>query len=705
MEKELYKFKTLRELIDARSRETSKGIRFIKSSDEEEFISYARFYEEVLLFLNVLQSDRKINEGDEIIIYEEDNHKFLIGHWACLLGGFIPVPLAVGGKEDHKLKFFRIWDNLINPNVFTSKENLEKLVSFGVKKMLISDENILKDHFLDSSETFTSKIKGLPLIPSPDDLAFIQYSSGSTGNPKGVMLTHENLIYNTYDVTVSIDVKEDDNFFCWIPLTHDMGMIAFHLTSMIAGCNQMIMPTSLFIRRPLLWMEKTHEHRATKSCSPNFGYEYFLQAFNRKSKEEITWDLSCMKTIINGAEPISEEICSDFITALSEYGFPEYTITACYGLAEGSVGVTASDLKTRLHKYFVTRESLTIGNEIDFKETFEEGKTLSFVEVGPTLLSCKVIINDEEGNSLGKNKLGYIDIKGKNVTKGYYHNSKETESVFTKDGWLRTGDLGFLLDNNSLVITGRSKNMIIFQGQNYYAHDIENLIIGTTNISSGKVAVCGISGNDKEQEKLIAFVYFKKKAPHFLETIFAIQDRLSEVLDIIPDMIIPIREIPKTTSGKVQHSLLLKRYQDGLFDDIIEEINIELIKNTIGEYQFAKNELTKISNWLKEQCIKILNVESVDLKVDLPLADQGFKSIHAVQLSQTIKTRLGIISNQTILYKFPTIQKLSKYINNKLFLSSEEDNTSKIISNANDDSLISEIENLTEEEILNMLEI
>lgn len=701
---ELYSYKTLNEVLCSKSKENKKGIRFINSSDDEIFVSYADFYHQAVNYLGVLQTIEKLKIGDEIIIYEEDNYSFLVGFWACLLGGYIPVPVAIGGKIEHKLKFFRIWSNLTNPHVFTSKKNLEKLTSFQLQSEQKIDAPVLEKTFFDSAKVYETNLSGNPIKVSPNDLAFIQYSSGSTGNPKGVTLTHENLIYNTYDMTVGFDLDEEDLFFCWVPLTHDMGMIAFHLTSLVANCDHMIMPTNLFIRRPLLWMEKTHQHRVSKLCSPNFGYEYFLLALNRKNESEINWDLSSVELIINGAEPISSKICSKFTSALSKYKMHKDCISPAYGLAEASVTVTVSKIKTPIKEYYVKREYISIENEIHFIEPSNNKDVLKFVSVGKPLLSTQVSINDKKGNPLKTNTLGFIDIKGKNVTKGYYKNSEATNEAFVKDGWLRTGDLGFLNEDDSLVITGRHKNMIILQGQNYYAHDIEGIIIGTADISLGKVAVCGVSANGEQKEKLLVFIYYKKKTAAFLDIIVAIQERLSNALGIIPELIIPVREIPKTTSGKVQHSFLLKKYEQGDFNDTINDINKAIVEYTIENWTSSTNPTKAINNWLEEQSKQLLHLNDLSLNLNAPLSDQGFKSIHALQLSQIIKTRLGIKATPTILYKYPTIYKLSEYIYEQLFDEQKENSSEKSL--LKDDAvLLNEIESLSDEDISKILEL
>jgi iturin family lipopeptide synthetase A len=703
MQKYFYPYKTLNSVLYSRSKETQKGIRFIKSSSEENFVTYADFYAQVLKYLGELQNRKGLKKEDEVIIYEEDNHKLLIGYWSCLLGGYIPIPISIGGKEEHVLKFFRIWNDLTNPHIFSSTTNLEKLTSFGLERNLIENESTFDNNFLNSSDIFNGETIGIPTERYSNDLAFIQYSSGSTGNPKGVMLTHENLVYNIYDTVEALGMIKEDNYLSWIPLTHDLGMIAVHLSTILTGCNQLIMPTNLFIRRPLLWMQKTHEHKATRLCSPNFGYQYFLQSYTRNNNN-FDWDLSSVKTIINGAEPISSKICSDFTTLLSKHKLLINCIKPCYGLAEASVALTLVRGENSIKKDYVNRNSLFIGNALEFEDEYIEGKTLEFVNVGNVITNSKIVINNEKGDRLEPNTLGFIDIKGKNVTKGYYKNPDATKAVFVKGDWLRTGDLGFLKHDGSLVITGRHKNMIILQGLNYYAHDVEDIIIGIADITLGKVAVCGISGNGEQKEKLFVFVYYKKKIITFLDTIISIQERLSNALGIIPEMIIPVKEIPKTTSGKVQHSFLLKKYEQGDFNDIINNINKSIVEHTIENWISSTNPMKEISIWLEKQSKQLLHLKDFNLNINVPLADQGFKSIHALQLSQIIKTRLGIKTTPTILYKYPTVYKLSEYIHKQLFNLEKEE----ILENSfikDDNVLLNEIESLNEEEVLKMLEL
>lgn len=689
---------TLCDLFNTLRGEEKEGITFIRSTDQAEFLSYAKIYDEVVLFLHYLKKETNIQAGNELIIYEEDNKKFLICFWACILGGIIPVPVAIGGKNEHILKFFNIWEELNTPFLYSSEAHFDRLHKF------IKENNIDVSYELFRNRLINATTSNLPIIgpdvvspiiyPKAEDIAFIQFSSGTTSKPKGVILSHQNLIYNIHDVSSRMELKKEECVFSWIPLTHDLGMIAFHLSCMLKQSSQIIMPTNLFIRRPISWMDIASRLKPSILFSPNFGFQYFLQALERK-KEMPDWDLSSIRSIINGAEPINANLCREFEDTLSIYGLPKNSTTPCYGLAEATVGVTGRVTNRPLKEYLLERKSLGIGTPAKFLETNNIEEVVSFVDVGKPLNHCKIRITDNEGKVLLQNQVGHIELTGPNITSGYYNNPEATEKVFTKDGWLKTGDLGLILENNSLVITGRHKNMIIFQGQNYYAHDIETILLGTSGITTGKVVACSLAENSNTKEKLLIFIYYKKKLELFPAIVQAVSEKLSKVLGIMPDEVIPVREIPKTTSGKVQHTKLLKYYVEGKFKETQLKISKIMITETTGEWQqlTERDRLYSIKQWLLSKCATVRDIQPNALNVTTPLIDQGFKSIHAIQLSQILNKDLGLNAPTTLLYQYPQISQLAYMINDSLFAST---------STSHQDTL-ENIDELNEEQILQML--
>lgn len=247
-------FQTLVDVIRERSNISDRGIRFIESDKNETVVSYRQLFEEAQGYLGYLQH-LGIKPKQEIVFQIQENKSFVVAFWACILGGMIPVPVSIGEDDDHKLKVWRIWNILNHPFLIASEKVLDKIKKYAAEHdlqnfhhQLNEKSDVIQDQTYDYPASFYE--------PDADELAFIQFSSGSTGDPKGVMLTHHNLIHNTCAIGTALHVHSKDSFLSWMPLTHDMGLIACHLVPFITGINQNLMPTELFIRRPILWMKK-----------------------------------------------------------------------------------------------------------------------------------------------------------------------------------------------------------------------------------------------------------------------------------------------------------------------------------------------------------------------------------------------------------------------------------------------------------------
>ena len=412
------------------------GILFIHGSDNEYFVSYPGFVKNTIAFLLKLQQ-HGLRENDELIIQTDDNEKLLTIFWSCIIGGIIPVPLSVGKKNIGLEKLYNVWSVLKRPYLFTDDKHHQKLIANCTNETIARQ---LEEKYIESTYPVLSDEKPVFANRSADDLAFIQFSSGSTGLPKGVMLSHRNLIVNVQDIRKALHLNKDSRSLSWIPLTHDLGMIGFHLSNTVCGANQYIMPTSLFVRRPLLWLSKASEYKATTLFSPNFGVKYYLNSFNKDKQYDL--NLSAVKCIVNGAEPISFKLCQEFTSKLSKYHLNENSFVASYGLAEASVGVSAHKIDAPLKSYYLKRSCLDIGETVDFLDHSNLEKGVEFVDLGVPFDHTDLRICDDNDQPLDKEKIGNIQIRGENVTRGYYNNEAATKQLFTDDKWLRTGDIG-----------------------------------------------------------------------------------------------------------------------------------------------------------------------------------------------------------------------------------------------------------------------
>ncbi|PWK05386.1 non-ribosomal peptide synthetase [Tumebacillus permanentifrigoris] len=564
------KFRNLVEMLEAR-RASDKGLRFIRSDQDEVFVSYGNLYDRARGVLYHLQA-RGIKPGDEVLLQIENNESFLYVFWACLLGGYIPVPITVGSKEEHNLKVIRIWEVVNNPYLVTSEQRYAKLRSYAETKGFdavvgqLEAGTLLLDDLNDWSQP------GVVQYPEEQDVAFIQFSSGSTGDPKGVVLTHHNLLTNVGQMHVAFEMDAEDGLLSWVPYTHDMGMIIGHLTPINSGINQYNMDPMLFMRRPVLWFKKVNEHKVTIVCAPNFGYKLLLQSFQPEHGEG--WDLSRFKVALNGAEPILAETMRAFEATFAPYGMRQGTSFSAYGLAEASVAVSFSPVGEGIREFFIDRTQLQVGQPVRFVEPTHPD-AFSLVETGRPIIDLEMRICDEDNHVLPDNVIGYAQIRGANVTSGYYNNPEATARTITPDGWLNTGDLGFMREGRFLM-TGRAKEIIIVQGQNYYPHDIERMVSQVPGVARGEAAACGVFNETLGYEEIHLFVLYKGKLDAFAEIALQVKQHIAQQLGLTLGDVLPLRQIPKTTSGKIQRFLLAEEYRSGEYDELAQTVRAQL---------------------------------------------------------------------------------------------------------------------------------
>jgi len=660
-------YRTLVDVLEDKKCINEKGVTFIENEDYEKFVSYEDLYKNARRVLYILQS-KNIKPGSELVFQIDDNESFVTLFWACILGGIIPVPITVGTIDEHRLKLFKIWKILNSPYLAIDSNSYIKIESFGNKNNFDEVVHNWSDKivFLNELENLSEFGEVAEIIE--DDIALIQFSSGSTGDPKGVVVTHKNLVVNTSAVNKAFEIEDNDCALSWMPLTHDMGLIGVHIASFVAGIQQYIMPTGLFVRRPTLWMRKVSEHRATQLYSPNFGYKHYLTFF--KPEQESGLDLSCVRFISNGAEPISVDLCYEFLQSLAQYGLKKNTILPSYGLAEGTIGVCLAKVGKEIVPIYLDRRSLDVGDTIKEIEA-DDINALSFVFIGHSIDNCFVRITDDKNNIFDDNKIGHIQIRGDNVTSRYYNNKKATSNAITKDGWLDTGDLGFMREGK-LVITGRAKDIIFVNGQNFYPHDIERVAEKIDEIDLGKIAVCGIFNQEKRKEEIVAFVLFKKSEEKFIPLLLELKALIGSQLGLELASVIPVKKMPKTTSGKVQRFKLAQWYQNGEYDSVrekIEKLVLKEIKNNGQEIQegnnerYDENESKKLEEMLLNICRKFEGFEHIG--VDDNFFKVGVESLALTQFHSKIEELYPGMVEMADVFDNPSIRKVAKLISIK----------------------------------------
>jgi acyl-CoA synthetase (AMP-forming)/AMP-acid ligase II len=647
-------FATLNDaLIERRS--STRTVQYLEGENNERALPFSELHSRALGLLHHFQSCGA-TPGSEMILLLDSNAQFVDAFWACILGNLIAVPLAPGATDEHKLKFFRVLGKLKQPHLCTDGKIHARLGAFAADTPMASALERIKAHtvFIDRIDDISQP--GRPHAAVPDDIAFVQYSSGSTSEPKGVALTHRNLLTNINAIAQGIKLTEADVGLSWMPLTHDMGLIGFHLTPFVMNVSHHLMSTAVFVRRPQSWLTQASDKRATILCSPNFGYRHFLKTF--KPDKSTALDLTRVRILFNGAEPISVELCEEFLGAMAPFGLAPSAMFPVYGLAEASLAATFPEPGTGYTTIIVRRDALTVGKAVEPAKSGDPQAT-TLVLVGQPVTGSELRIADDARTALPFNAVGHVLIRGDNVTRAYYRDTASTETAISADGWLDTGDLGFV-SPAGLAITGRAKEILFVSGQNYYPQDLEAVIEKNARIELGKVAVCGVRPDHAATDEVLAFVLYRGELAEFLDTVKAVRKGVNEHIGIVVSHVIPVAKIPKTTSGKTQRYLLADAYQKGEFNDVLAELH----QLTASLADAAPEAHSEIERNLKQICDAFLTDRPVGVHDNI--FELGTSSLTLAQIYQRIEAIYPGQLEVTDFFDYPTIAELAQYLEGRL---------------------------------------
>jgi acyl-CoA synthetase (AMP-forming)/AMP-acid ligase II/acyl carrier protein len=645
---------TLSEII-ANNRTIARSITYLEGENDAREVAFAELYGRALGILWHLQRIGA-RRGDKLILLLSSNEQFIDVFWAAILGGIVPVPVALGVSDEHRHKLLRIARRLGDPFIYTERRSLERIGTFAAQAgESAAYENLRKRAFLVDDLDDISRAGSVQRV-SADDAAFIQFSSGSTSEPKGVVLTHGNIIANCYGVSEAAALTENDVSLSWMPLTHDMGLIGFHLIMFVNLIHAHLMPTELFIRRPLLWLTLATRVRASILCSPNFGYKHYLKVLGERAVEGL--DLSAVRLIFNGAEPISVELCHEFLARLAPGKLARNAMYPVYGLAEASLAVSFPQPGSPLRAISLNRHRLNAGSAVEVVGA-SDPDAVQLVCEGQAIPYCRVRITDDEDRELAAERIGQVQISGDNVTRGYFEDRAANAAAFSADGWLRTGDLG-LLHAGELYISGRAKEIIFVNGQNYYPHDLEAIAQRAPGLELGKVVAAGVRARGADTEQLIVFVLHRGGPEEFVPLAAQVRRLISEQTGLEVAEVVPVKRIPKTTSGKIQRHLLEQSYADGEFD---AERNA-LAALTAAQRGPEAGSRSEIEDKLKTICDAALEGKRIDIHDNL--FEVGASSLKLIEIHEQIDREYPGSIELTELFDFPTIAELAQHLKSKL---------------------------------------
>ena len=688
------RFNSLVDVLQARANSTH-SIHIIEGQDTSHSVRLSEMLQRATQRLSAFQA-AGVKAGDYLVVQSNDIALFLEGFWACVLGGIVAVPLAGGNSREHRLKLFRIADMLSKPFIFTDDANMERLQQFAAENDLQQAMASLQTRHCSSDATAGRAEDAIIASPDQHSTVFVQFSSGSTSTPKGIVLTHHNLLTNIVDIIEGFKTSSADHLMSWMPLTHDMGLIGFHLTPVVCDASHSLMPTALFVRRPGLWLTEAQRLQATVLCSPNFGYQHLLKSFKAERYDGL--DLSKVRLVFNGAEPISVALCEQFMQTLEPFALASNVMFPVYGLAEASLAVCFPPINRSLNVMTIERASLLQGEAV---VTVPAGKAgVSFVSVGKPLSSMQVMIRDDASRLCAERVIGRICIHGDNVTAGYLNEPELNAQLIDADGWLDTGDLGFMA-GGELFITGRAKDLIFINGQNVYPHDLEEILVQQQLVERGKLAIASSSvaksGAANDTEQLLVFVLHRGELSGLEALGRDITRTLGTQAGVAVAGIVSVPRMPKTTSGKVQRFQLIREYEAGEYQ-VLQQSPPPLVKQSgeqaevvafgsgdslsgsglittvIAATDNAQPEdpsapdLSTPDQSTKDQLLRICNqqIENMEVAADDNLFELGISSLTLAEIHAAIDDRWPDKVDVTDLFDYPTVTELAAFLDARI---------------------------------------
>ncbi len=527
---------------------------FKKEDGTEEIITYGQLLETSLRIAKGL-INRGLNSGDTVAIMQPTHPDFFYTFFGILLAGGVPVPIYPPFRM-HMLETYVKTEAHILRNAearilvtFGEAETLSRLLKSFIPEL----KHIVTVKDLLNSDKLSASFHAHSHLP-----ALIQYTSGSTANPKGVLLTHANLLANIHAYGKAIAVTPEDVAVSWLPLYHDMGLIGMWLGSLYYGVPLVLMAPFSFLNHPERWLWAIHYHRGTISAAPNFAYELCIRKIESGLLEGL--DLSSWRIAANGAEKIYPHTLIEFEKKFAAYGLKKTALLPVYGLAESAVALAISPLDREFKLDHVDRKLFEEKREAQIST---DKNALIFVACGKPMQGHEIRIVDDNQNELPERHVGNVQFRGPSAMQGYYHNPVATQAIL-HDGWLDSGDLAYIAQEE-IYITGRRKDLIIKAGRNLYPAEIESMVETVKDVRHGCVVAFEVTDAKLGTEQLIIVAETRMETSAIKERIINdIREVIASSLDIVPDRIVLVKPhvIPKTSSGKLQRALCKKMYEE-----------------------------------------------------------------------------------------------------------------------------------------------
>jgi fatty-acyl-CoA synthase len=558
----------IRTLVDALlglPRGDARGLRFITVRGEEHYYPYEALEREARRRAAKLAA-LGLKKGDRIALVIADPEEFVLSFLGAAMAGLISVPTypRVSFNLKTKKSYAETVSHIVRSagarmllTLASTKETIVEALAAdtGLERIVVLEEFLLGE-----APAFE-----FPQVNS-EDLCFLQFTSGSTSLPKGVMVTHGNLVANAraFLGPGALHLRKEDVGISWLPLYHDMGLIGI-LGTLVCDLPTVVLPTEAFVRRPGIWMEAVSKYGGTVTFAPNFAYA--LAARRTRDADLQGLDLRRLRVAGCGAEPINADVMRLFCARFSPVGFRPEALLPCYGMAEATLAITFHDHDKPIVTDTVYASTLSVGRAVPAKPDAKL-RTIELVGCGHAFPEHELRIVGESGRPLPERCVGEIITRGPSVTLGYFGQPEATAMVY-RGGWLYTGDLGYIADGQ-LYICGRSKDLIIIHGANYYPQDIEWAVAEVPGVQ--RSAVLAFSVMREGEETLILCV--EGKAPDVAELKRAVAAKVAESTGLRVGQVAVVRagSLPKTSSGKVQRRKTKAQFEAGELEEHAAEV-------------------------------------------------------------------------------------------------------------------------------------
>ncbi|MEH2078581.1 MAG: AMP-binding protein [Nostoc sp.] len=659
----------------------------VNGETEKLSLTYETLDQKARAIAALLQSMKAF--GERVLLLYPPGLEFIAAFFGGLYAGVTVVPVYPPRGKQRMTRLQAIAKDAQATFALTTSSVMTKLGErFKEEPELAALQSIATDNIAENlaDDWFFPEITN-------NSLALLQYTSGTTGNPKGVMVNHENLLYNSALIYQSFEHTPDSRGVIWLPPYHDMGLIGGVLQPIYGGFSVMLMSPESFLQKPFRWLKAISDYQATTSGGPNFAYDLCVDKITPEQRQQL--DLSSWEVAFNGAEPVRAETIERFSATFADCGFKRSAFYPCYGMAETTLIVSGGLKKEPPVIRFVQDQAFK--QNLIVTTTSEDEDARAIVGVGHTSLDQKIAIaNPESLTRCLDGQIGEIWVAGQSVAGGYWNKPEETQQIFNpqlqdtkEEPFLRTGDLGFLL-NGELFVTGRLKDMMIIRGQNHYPQDIEFTV---ENSHPGLRPNCGavFSVEVDGVEQLVITQEIERTYLRQLdvdEVVKSIRQAVSEQhqLQVYAIVLLKTASIPKTSSGKIQRHACRVGFLDKSLDivgdwtanlaetdlqqlqaeveDLWEQVHSLDVNQSEDNQKSFKPNLTEkeIEAWLISHLAMYLKIPPDEIDIQESFAAYGLDSAVVVSMTGELGEWIGCELEITLFWEYPDIETLAQYL-------------------------------------------